>query len=280
MMEHVANPISFDGSEAVHRSSGPWTMSPRRHSNGYCPQAAGCQVLLLLLVLSFGCVDLTPPWELAVGGGQGAFGGEGGNVGLGGRAGALGTSSTGAGLGVAAAAHATGGIGLGVHGSGGTAGNCAALDAKPDADGTATGFGGSKGAAAAGGDGGRLGSDAAVDGTSCSCRQCDGVTDSSVCWRLGSLGATCATTCADRGGTSAAARSHIGTSAEGGSQRECQRLFGLFGILGSVVPVSINAGLGCHMRLGVLWPYAWTSSPAYSENASSADVRILCGCVL
>jgi hypothetical protein len=41
-------------------------------------------------------------------------------------------------------------------------------------------------------------------------------------------------------------------------------------------------GLGCYVNPGVSLPYGygWASSPAYSDSASEADVRIVCGCRL
>lgn len=216
-----------------------------------------CAIVLPMLV-SIGCVDISPPWQLAFDAGKSGTESDS-------RRGGQGSDS----------------VGRELKGSGGAAGTSVAPDAGAETDAWAAhGVGGNKGVSSDGPDAAGLRSDTGADASGCSFRQCDGVADSSICWRLGSFGASCATTCVHHGGTAAAARAHIGTSAEGGSQRECQRLLGLFGIVSGVVTVSIQAGLGCHIKLGVPWPYGWTAAPAFSENASSADVRLLCGCVL
>lgn len=108
--------------------------------------------------------------------------------------------------------------------------------------------------------------------------KCVGVMDSSICWQLGALGASCAVTCASWGRASVNARKHVGTTAQGGSLAECQRLLGLLGVTNNVISVSIGQGLGCHRKPSMPLPYAWTSSPDYSDNVSSPDASILCGC--
>lgn len=221
--------------------------------------------ILYPLLLSFGCVNLSPPWQLIADGGRNADEGDTRISGLPGSSGGQGTNS----------------VARDPNGGGGAAGAAAAPDAKIATDAWAMGVGGNTALSSPdGGDVAGSRNDGSVDGSGCSVRPCDGVVDSSICWRLGPAGASCAATCASRGGTSAAARAHVGTIAEGGSQRECQRLLGLFGIVSGVVTVSINVGLGCHIKTGVFWPYGWASTPAFSEDASAADVRILCGCLL
>lgn len=108
---------------------------------------------------------------------------------------------------------------------------------------------------------------------------CSGVVDSDICWRLGNLGASCADTCMSSGGTSPNAAKHVGTSTQGGSLAECRRLLGLLGITNNVITVAIDQGLGCHHKPAMPLPYAWASSPAFSDTASSPDASILCGCL-
>jgi hypothetical protein len=275
--------------------------------------------VLFLVSLSLGCVNLTPPWELAAqsGGGSGGWpgGGVGGRIGFSGSGGSQWQTTNPAGALGGAHGGSESRDAYGINGdfspradSGaviGTGGNVMA-DAATDydtssagvgsnSDGQALPTGGEVGAIGAGGKGGTVSPTGGAGGTfaqadanrgsggsgndASAFSKCAGVVDSSICWRLGALGASCADTCAASGGPSPNAAKHVGTAAQGGSLAECQRLFGLLGITNSVFQVSVDQGLGCHQKKSMPLPYAWASSPDYSDNACSADVSILCGCL-
>jgi hypothetical protein len=211
--------------------------------------------------------------------------------GTGGVGGANGPTDGGGGIAVGGAggshtsASGSGGIAAGLDaGRGGTrgrtdAGSAGGIDAGSSAaaggsGGQASGTGGSApiGTGGATATSGTLGTGGATS------VPCPGVVDSSICWQVGAMGATCAATCASRGGTSPNAVSHVGTAAQGGSLAECTRLLALLGMNVTVYERQSAQGFGCHIKSDESQPYAWAGSPAYTDNASLSDVQIVCGC--
>jgi hypothetical protein len=170
-----------------------------------------------------------------------------GGVGEGGQSGASGAEGLGGALG---SGGAIGGAGGDISGSGGATGPLGSggspSDARPNPDGPD--------------------------------RRCEGVDDSSICWYLGREGESCASTCASHGGCSPQAASHVGVTSQGGSSRECSRLFGLLGMSGPMLSGtrSDGMGLGCVLAEGL---HIWLSSPPYSDTAQAAKIQLVCGCL-
>jgi hypothetical protein len=227
------------------------------------------------------------PGEVGTGsGGEPSVSGTGGSTsGVGGSTG--GALSTGGVGGSTGGALSTGGVGgstggaVSTGGAGGSTGGAVSTGGSLNTGGTGGSTGGSGGAGGStGGSGGAGGSTGGSGGAGGGGGNCDGVVDSGICWRLGALGASCAATCARRGGVSSDAPSHVGTAAQGGSSSECSRLLRLLGVTGNLIQVQISAGLGCHVKSGMPIPNAWASSPDYNDDASESGVRIVCGCLL
>jgi hypothetical protein len=183
---------------------------------------------------------------------------------------------------------------VGTGGASGSGGSGAFSDDGGDSgavegSGGVTGSGGSAGTLGSGGEpgsGGAPGSggtvtvpDAATDAADARPpRPCAGISDSGICWYLGRAGDSCANACANHGGTSPQAASHVGTSAQGGSLSECARLLSLLGVRASVAEGNRSDGLGfgCHVFGNDPW---WLTSPPYNDTSKSAAVQIVCGCV-
>jgi hypothetical protein len=184
-------------------------------------------------------------------------------------------ASSGATSGAGGTVARSGGVGVTVVRSSGASGTVAATGGS---GGVGLSSGGSRGGSiTTGGRGGTTGAKSSSSSTS----QCaGGVVDSSICWVLGASGASCEQTCAASGGTSPDAPKHVGTAAQGGSLSECTRLFRLLGHTGTVYSQSLGRGLGCHWWTQAPFPYAWISSPDYSDTASHTNVHIVCGCRL
>jgi len=180
--------------------------------------------------------------------------------------GSFGTGGTGAGGGDGTGGdRGSGGGSGGVTGTGGSGGS--------------TGAGGKPGAGGMTGSGGTVTMpDAASDARRDAPRPCAGVADSEICWYLGRAGDSCANACANHGGTSAQAPSHIGTPAQGGSLSECSRLLSLLGIQTQVTSGTRSDGLGfgCHLFGSEPW---WLTSPAYSDTVKNPVVQFVCGCL-
>ena len=111
---------------------------------------------------------------------------------------------------------------------------------------------------------------------------CSGVLYSRICWYLATSGGSCAQACANHGGPSSLAVSHVGTAAQGGSLAECATILSLLGVAGTVQNVTSTAGVGCSKNIGTLGPgpgVYWCTTPDFSATASLTGVLPACGCL-
>lgn len=144
-------------------------------------------------------------------------------------------------------------------------------------DGASGGKGGSAstGGTATGGSASNQGGSGGVGGAAPSCA---GALYQGLCWYLGPRGASCDATCAAHGGPATGAETFVGTTAQGGSVAECQRLLVLFGVTAApVVATRDDVGLGCHLYADEGY---WLDEPNFSSDASVPAARIVCACRL
>jgi hypothetical protein len=166
-----------------------------------------------------------------------------------------------------------------------TQGGNAATGGKSSTGGATTGGKSSTGGATTGGKsstGGASTGGASTGGTStgggagAGGSTCAGKVLQNLCWYLGPLGQSCDATCATHGGVAMGSEAFVGTTAQGGSLKECQQLLVLLGV--SVAPIQgsrDDVGLGCHLYDAD--PY-WLDAPDFTTDASVPEARLVCAC--
>lgn len=98
------------------------------------------------------------------------------------------------------------------------------------------------------------------------------------CWYLGAANTSCNQLCSTHGGFDTNANSYVGSSSQGGSLANCQRVLSALGASGTAASGRRpgGPGLGCHIWSdGQPW---WLTSPDATPDVAIPEARIACGC--